>query len=51
MNTTSHILHGLWRRPDAEQIRFNSLELWNSLARTLERGLFDVIFFADVHGV
>ncbi len=51
MNTSSHILHGLWRRPDAEQIRFNELEFWIDLARELEQGLFDVLFFADVHGV
>ena len=23
MNTASHILHGVWRRPDARQIEFN----------------------------
>jgi FMN-dependent oxidoreductase (nitrilotriacetate monooxygenase family) len=51
MNTTSHILHGLWRRPQAEQVNFNSLDLWIDLVKTLERGFFDVIFFADVHGV
>ena len=50
MNTASHILHGLWRRPDAGQVDFNSLEFWIDLVRELERGLFDVIFFADVHG-
>ena len=51
MNTASHILHGLWRCPQAEQLRFNSLDLWVDLVKTLERGNFDVIFFADVHGV
>lgn len=51
MNTASHMLHGLWRRPDAGQLGFNSLTLWIDLVRELERGLFDVIFFADVHGV
>lgn len=50
MNTASHILHGLWRRPDGGQIDFNSLDLWIDLVQELERGLFDVIFFADVHG-
>lgn len=50
MNTASHILHGLWRRPDAHQVDFNSLGFWIDLVRELERGLFDVIFFADVHG-
>ena len=51
MDTASHILHGLWRRPDARQLDFNSLDVWIKLVRELERGLFDVIFFADVHGV
>ena len=51
MNTTSHILHGAWRRPDARQIEFNSLELWVELAKELEAGLFDVVFFADVIGL
>ena len=26
MNTTSHILHGVWRQPNARQIEFNSLD-------------------------
>jgi FMN-dependent oxidoreductase (nitrilotriacetate monooxygenase family) len=51
MNTASHILHGLWRQPGARQVEFNSLDLWIDLVRELERGLFDVIFFADVHGL
>ncbi len=51
MNTASHILHGLWRREDAGQTAFNSLAFWVKLVQELERGLFDVIFFADVHGV
>jgi alkanesulfonate monooxygenase SsuD/methylene tetrahydromethanopterin reductase-like flavin-dependent oxidoreductase (luciferase family) len=51
MNTTSHILQGLWRQPDAGQTEFNSLEHWVRLAKTLERGRFDFIFFADVVGL
>ncbi|MGE0338190.1 MAG: NtaA/DmoA family FMN-dependent monooxygenase [Gammaproteobacteria bacterium] len=51
MNTASHILHGLWRRPDAGQVHFASLQFWIDLVRELEQGGFDVIFFADVHGV
>ncbi|WP_395308699.1 LLM class flavin-dependent oxidoreductase [Mycobacterium sp. AMU20-3851] len=51
MNTTSHILQGLWRRPDAGQTDFNSLEHWVALAKVLERGRFDFIFFADVVGL
>jgi FMN-dependent oxidoreductase (nitrilotriacetate monooxygenase family) len=51
MNTNSHIQHGLWRHPDAQQHDFGSLKLWLDLARTLERGRFDTIFFADVLGL
>ncbi|ORI14789.1 LLM class flavin-dependent oxidoreductase [Rhodococcus sp. 1168] len=51
MNTTSHITHGAWRLPDAQQHNFNSLEHWVSLAKELERGKFDYVFFADVVGL
>lgn len=50
MNTNSHIQHGLWRHPAAQQADFTSLRLWTDLAATLERGKFDAIFFADVLG-
>lgn len=51
MNTTSHIVHGAWRKPEAEQTEFSSLEHWVSLAKELERGKFDFMFFADVVGL
>lgn len=51
MNTNSHIQHGLWRHPAARQSEFTSLSLWTDLAKTLERGRFDAIFFADVLGL
>lgn len=51
MNTTSHIIQGTWRQPDAGQADFNSLEHWVELAKLLERGKFDAIFFADVVGL
>jgi long-chain alkane monooxygenase len=51
MNTTGHIIQGTWRRPTAHQTDFNDLEHWVDLARTLERGKFDAIFFADVVGL
>jgi FMN-dependent oxidoreductase (nitrilotriacetate monooxygenase family) len=51
MNTTSHILGGQWRHPDAQQHRFNDLELWTDLARTLEDAKFDALFLADVVGL
>ena len=51
MDTVSHIQHGLWRHPDARQLQFDELDLWVDLARTLERGGFDTMFFADVVGL
>lgn len=51
MNTASHIHHGQWRHPEARQHEFNDLSLWTDLARTLEEGLFDAMFFADVTGL
>lgn len=51
MNTTSHIVQGTWRLPDTGQGDFNSLDHWVDLAKLLERGRFDVIFFADVAGL
>jgi FMN-dependent oxidoreductase (nitrilotriacetate monooxygenase family) len=51
MNTPSHIVQGMWRAPDGGQIRFNELDLWVNLAKRLDRGGFDAIFFADVIGL
>lgn len=51
MNTTSHITHGTWRLPDAQQHEFDSLQHGVSLAQELERGKFDFVFFADVVGL
>lgn len=46
IDTASHILHGLWRPPEARQSHFDSLSLWAELAQALERGLFDFLGFA-----
>ncbi|WP_309081432.1 LLM class flavin-dependent oxidoreductase [Zhihengliuella sp.] len=51
MNTPNHILGGHWRRPEAQQHRFNELSLWTGLARQLEDAKFDALFFADVAGL
>ena len=51
MNTASHIQHGLWRHPDARQADFDDVDVWIDLAKTLEAGLFDAAFFADVVGL
>lgn len=50
MNCVGHIHHGLWTHPRDQSTRYNTLQYWTDMARTLERGLFDGIFIADVIG-
>jgi FMN-dependent oxidoreductase (nitrilotriacetate monooxygenase family) len=49
-NCVGHINHGLWTHPRDRSTEYNTLEYWTGLARTLERGLFDGIFIADILG-
>ena len=51
MNCVGHIQQGLWRHPRDRSTDYTSLEHWTGLAQTLERGLFDGLFLADVLGV
>lgn len=51
MNCVGHINHGLWTHPRDQSDRYKTLSYWTSLAATLERGLFDGIFLADILGV
>jgi alkanesulfonate monooxygenase SsuD/methylene tetrahydromethanopterin reductase-like flavin-dependent oxidoreductase (luciferase family) len=48
MNCVGHINHGLWTHPRDESHRFNELSYWTDLAKTLEHGLFDGLFIADI---
>jgi long-chain alkane monooxygenase len=50
MNVVSHIVQGQWARADTRQTEYHSLEPWIELAKLLERGRFDAVFFADVVG-
>lgn len=51
MNCVGHINHGLWTHPRDRSTDYRSLAYWTDLARTLERGLFDGLFLADIVGV
>jgi FMN-dependent oxidoreductase (nitrilotriacetate monooxygenase family) len=51
MNAVGHINHGLWTHPRDQSHRYKKLDHWLSLAKTLERGLFDGLFLADIIGV
>lgn len=51
MNSVGHINHGLWTHPRDQSHRFDELSHWTDLAKTLEAGLFDGLFIADITGV
>ncbi|MDR3505488.1 MAG: LLM class flavin-dependent oxidoreductase [Acidocella sp.] len=51
MNCVGHISSGVWRIPGDTTHRYTDLEFWIDFAKTLERGLFDGLFIADVIGL
>ena len=51
MNCVAHQSPGLWRHPRDRSRDYKRLDYWIDLSRTLERGLFDGLFLADVLGV
>src|SRR4051794_26407768 len=51
MACIGHIQHGMWTHPRDRSTDYRRLDYWTSLARTLERGLFDGLFLADVVGI
>lgn len=51
MNAAGHQSPGLWTHARNESQRYTEPEYWQELARLLERGRFDGVFFADVLGV
>ena len=51
MNCVGHIQHGMWAHPRDQSMQYTDLDHWVKLARTLEHGLFDGLFLADILGV
>lgn len=51
MNTIGHQSPGMWTHPRDTSRNYTDLAYWADLARTLERGLIDGLFLADVLGV
>ncbi|GLS24117.1 monooxygenase [Labrys miyagiensis] len=51
MNCVAHQSPGLWRHPRDRSRDYKKLDYWIDLSKTLERGLFDGLFLADVLGV
>ncbi|MFP7366405.1 LLM class flavin-dependent oxidoreductase [Corynebacterium callunae] len=50
MNCVVHQSPGLWTHPDDRARDYNTIDYWVNLAQTLEKGLFDGLFIADVLG-
>ena len=50
MNCVVHQSPGLWRHPEDRAREYNTIKYWTDVAQTLERGLFDGLFIADVLG-
>lgn len=50
MNCVGHQSPGLWAHPRDKSWKYKDLDYWQDLARTLEKGIFDGIFIADVIG-
>ena len=47
----THLAEGTWKHPDDGTSQgYRSLRYWIDVAKTLERGGFDMLFFADVEG-
>lgn len=51
MNCVAHQSPGLWQHPRDRSKDYARLDYWVELAQTLERGMFDGLFLADVLGV
>ena len=51
MACVGHIQQGMWTHPRDHSTGYLRLDHWMRLAQTLERGLFDGLFLADVLGV
>jgi len=51
MNCVVHQSPGLWVHPEDQSHRYNDIDYWIELAKTLEEGRFDGLFIADVIGI
>jgi FMN-dependent oxidoreductase (nitrilotriacetate monooxygenase family) len=50
MNCVGHQSPGVWAHPRDRSYKYKDLDYWQDPGRTLERGIFDGIFIADVIG-
>lgn len=50
MNAIGHMAHGIWRHDRDRSLNYCQASYWEELATTLEEGMFDSVFIADVVG-
>lgn len=50
VNGINHLTQGIWAHPDQHRVQYNDVDYWINIARILERGKFDFMFFADTYG-
>jgi FMN-dependent oxidoreductase (nitrilotriacetate monooxygenase family) len=50
MNGLNLTSQGLWAHPEQQTHRYTELAYWTELARLLDQGCFDFLFFADSYG-
>lgn len=50
VNAINHLTQGIWTHPEQNRVNFTDLDYWVSIAKILEKGKFDFMFFADVYG-
>lgn len=50
MPCSGHQAPGLWKHPEDQSEKFDTLEYWTNLAKLLEKGKFNALFIADVLG-
>ncbi|WGF90295.1 LLM class flavin-dependent oxidoreductase [Marinivivus vitaminiproducens] len=51
MTSPSSHHHGAWRHPESDIDQMMRPERWEHIARVLEAGKFDALFFADLNGL
>lgn len=50
VNAINHLTQGIWSHPEQNRVNYNSVDYWINIAKILERGKFDFMFFADTYG-
>ncbi|WP_340013153.1 LLM class flavin-dependent oxidoreductase [Paenibacillus sp. FSL K6-1318] len=50
VNGVNHLTQGIWAHPQQHRVNYNDVNYWINIARILERGKFDFMFFADTYG-